>query len=200
MSIRNLTLVMLVLVTGSSTGCGGMKNFLFGRGARCGLANRVGAVGNALNPLAPAPGINQAPGFAQSGGCGTPSGCGLFSRNNAPAYAPPVAYAGPTCNESCVGSGYVDGGYIDGGYINGGHSMGTAGACESCNSYGGHYEGVVSDPYLGNPVNGYSDGYSGGYQGDNFYDRNSYQSRRFDSRGDEIISESPLPPGAQIIN
>lgn len=206
MSIRNLTLVMLVLVTGSATGCGGMRNFLFGRGASCGLCNRIGAAGNALNPLAPAPGM-----AAPTAGCGTPgrSGCGLFNRNRAPAYAPPVAYA-PTCNEGC-GSGYVGGHYGDGGY-----AVGMVGDCESCNtgisygeSYGGYHEGVVTDPYLGSPSYGspvmggeYPVGgtYQGGViQGDNFYDRN-YSSRKVDSQGDVIVSESPLPPGAQLLN
>ncbi|CAN0372031.1 unnamed protein product, partial [Hapterophycus canaliculatus] len=125
MSIRNLTLVMLVLVTGSATGCGGMRNFLFGRGAKCGLCNRIGAVGNALNPLAPAPGM-----AAPAAGYGTPArpGCGLFNRNQAPTYAPPVACA-PTCNDGCVGSGYVDSGYIDGGYVDGGYAVGMASDC-----------------------------------------------------------------------
>lgn len=199
MSIRNLTLVMLVLVTGSATGCGGMRNFLFGRGARCGLANRVGAVGNALNPLVPAPAGNVAP---------ARPGCGLFNRAPAPNYAPPVACA-PTCNDGCIGSGYVNSGYTDGGY-----SVGTAGGCESCNSYGGYHEGVVSDPYLGSPVYGsptygspviggeYPVGgsYQGGViSGDNFYNRN-YSSRKVDAQGDVIVSESPLPPGAQVLN
>lgn len=209
MSVRSLSIVALVIVTGSATGCGGMKNFLFGRGAQCGLCNRIGAVGNAINPLAAAPGVMPA-----NGTCNSPrGGCNLFNRNPAPVYAPPVAYA-PT--ETCSG-----------GCGNGGYSMGMAGDCESCHSYsGGYHEGVVgdsyiNDPYLGSPVMGSeypvesypSGGYQGGsIQGDGFYQRPTqtygnqnfgtqpYGARKFDSRGDEIISESPLPPNAQLIN
>lgn len=191
MSIRTLTLITLAMVTGSSTGCGGMKNFLFGRGAPCGLCNRIGAVGTALNPLAPSPVSAPAP-------CGpAPNrGCGLFNRG--PAVPPPGPYApyasAPTCHDGCVGSGYDQGGY----------AVGTAGRCESCNSYGAYHEGGVVDPYLngtvteGPVVNGQYQG--GPIQGDNFYDRNNYRARKFDSQGDEIISEGSMPTGARYID
>ncbi len=61
MTIRSLTLVALVMVMGSSSGCCGMKNFMFGRGARCGLCSRARAVGSAINPLAAPPAQGQPP-------------------------------------------------------------------------------------------------------------------------------------------
>ncbi|TWT93044.1 hypothetical protein [Neorhodopirellula pilleata] len=194
MSIRTFTIVTLVIVTSSATGCGGMRNFLFGRGAQCGLCNRIGAVGNAINPLAPAPGI--APST-----CGAPPsrGCGLFNRNPAPVYAPPVACSPVPCGDECVGSGYGYGGYVDGGYVSG-----MPGDCQTCAPYGGYESGAVHDPYLSAPVIGNEypvDGYSGGgIPSEGWYQRPTtpYGARKFDSQGDEIISESPLPPGARF--
>jgi hypothetical protein len=217
MTIRNLTLVSLVMVMGGSTGCCGTRNFLFGRGARCGLCSRAGAIGNALNPLAPGPGVAPA-----APGCGLPR-CGLFGRNAAPAYpaptcvaptyAAPMTYAPTQCYDGGCQEGYASQGCVDGGY-----SMGMAGDCGcgsacggTCNDvqYGDAYDsgvmynGGVVDPYLGGGavING---GYpSGGMiQGDGFQPRNyqSNHSGQFDSQGDRIISVDPLPPGARVQN
>jgi len=197
MSIRTFTIVTLVMVMSSATGCGGMRNFLFGRGAGCGLCNRIGAVGNAINPLAPAPGVAPVAGVAPP-----KRGCGLFNRNPAPIYAPPVACApAPNCANECVGSGYGYGGYVDNGY-----ASAMPGDCQSCTSHGGYESGVVHDPYLAAPVMGNEypvDGYSnGGIPSGGWYDRNNapYGARKFDSQGDEIISESPMPAGARVID
>ncbi|WP_236624734.1 hypothetical protein [Rhodopirellula sp. SWK7] len=211
MTIRSFTLVTLVMVMGSATGCGGMRNFFFGRGARCGLCSRIGAVGTAINPLAPPP--NAAP---AAPGCGTPR-CGLFGRNPAPTYAPPVA-AAPMApcqtpyQDVCQG-GYVGNGYVNNGYVDGGYSVGMAGDCgcgSSCGGdcgvtqYGGvQYDGGVVDPYLGSGV--YDGGYNSGViQGDGFQPRthqsNRFDPGQFDSQGDRIISADPLPPGANILN
>lgn len=204
MTIRTLTLLMLVTVTVTSTGCSGMRNFFFGRGANCGLCNRVGAIGRAVNPFAPPP----AP---TAGGCNTGS-CGLFNRGPAvaappmipqqPVYAPApayVPYAAPqasvgTCSTCPAPQAYVGDG------------------CGSEYAVGmpGYYEGAV-DPYLGSGSLGYGetnvpgggypvDAYGGTIQGDSFGPRSSYQSNRVDSQGDVIIHADPLPPGAQLVN
>lgn len=215
MTIRSFTLVTLVMVMGSATGCGGMRNFFFGRGARCGLCSRIGAVGTAINPLAPPP--NAAPVAPAAPGCGTPR-CGLFNRNPAPTYAPPVAQAPqcPTsyapapyqapCQGGCVGSGYASGGYVDSGYSVGmpsdcGCGTSCGGDC-GVSSYGGvQYDGTVVDPYLGGVT--YDGGYSGGVVPDGGWQPRTYQSNRldpgqYDAQGDRIISADPLPPGAVL--
>lgn len=210
MTIRSLTLVALVTVLSSSSGCSGMKNFMFGRGASCGLCNRARAIGTAINPLAAAP--TPAP---AAPGCRLP-GCGLFGRNQTPGYAPPTAYApAPMCAPTYAPSynpsyaegqgGYAAPGYYDGECADPGYSAampgdcgcGTAcgGTCGSANNGGGAYEGGVVDPYLGNG------GYSGGnvMQGDGFQSRN-YGARRFDDQGDRIISQDPMPSGMEYTN
>jgi len=202
-----------------------MRNFLFGRGARCGLCSRVGAVGQAINPFSPAPGTTAG------------RGCGLFNQNPmaaAPAYAPqgvytpvpgyaPAAMAGG-CNvcpsQSFVGGqslggdcGCTNGGYVGGGYVDGGYAAGMAGDCgcgDSCGGhiegsvYGGSYGGVV-DPYLGSGVIGDSTSYGGGYMGETVVPNgviqgDNFQARKVDAQGNVIISEDPLPPGARLLN
>lgn len=202
MTIRSFTLVTLVMVMGSATGCGGMKNFLFGRGARCGLCNR-GAVPAPVNPAAPAQ--------PAAPGCGLLPRCGLFGRKPAPTHTPPVACTPPAgyaplptrpdvCRDGNTGQGYVGSGCVDGGY-----SMGMGGDCGCAPGYGAApSQGGVVDPYLRGGVNngGYPiDGdYSGGViQGDGFQPR-TYQSNRVDEHGDRIISEEPLPPGARVVD
>lgn len=79
-----LTTVTLILL---STGCSGMRDFMFGRGARCGLCNRSNPQPPAAFPYGPPP---AAPPMAAPGCCGC---------NGYPA-------AG---HNSYVGSGYVGG-------------------------------------------------------------------------------------------
>ena len=140
-----LTVATLLTLT---TGCSGMQSFLFGRGARCGLCNRLSTAGQALNPFAPAPGsqptCNQSP-YAQPGYGQAPRGVSP----QAPAYGVPHpgAYAtAPGCN-SCVGSG-------------------THGGDCGCGNVVHGYRGVI-DPY--------SDVYYGddGIPTDGFYPRDS---------------------------
>ncbi len=77
-----------------------------------------------------------------------------------------------------------------------------AGNCEcespcggTCGSLNG---GGFVDPYLGSgAVNG---GYQGEVlQGDRFLPR-SHETRRYDSQGDRIISEEPLPSAIEYLN
>lgn len=63
---RNLSVVAVVLLLSTSSGCSGMRNFLFGRGAQCGLCNRGG--GSPLVP--PAAGAPYGPPPAASADCG----------------------------------------------------------------------------------------------------------------------------------
>ncbi|MEM6364991.1 MAG: hypothetical protein AAF745_11225, partial [Planctomycetota bacterium] len=106
---------------------------------------------------------------------------------------------GPTVAAGDIGCQSCGGGYAVG--------MGIDSGCSSCNQ-GVVYQG--GDPYLqsGTIIGpGYGGASMGGmpymgdsiYQGDNFQPR-SYQSRKVDSQGDTIISEDPLPPGAQLVN
>lgn len=190
MTIRSLTLVTLVMVMGCATGCSGMKNFVFGRGAQCGLGNR-GAIAAPVNPYAPA---------QPAAPCRLIPRCGLFNRNPAPTYTPPFASAPPancapmaTCPDICQ-DGYVGSGCVEGDY-----SVGMGGGCGYGQGFGGvNYQGGVVDPYLGGVNNG---GYPTGgvIQGDRFQPR-TYQSNKVDSYGDRIISEEPLPPGARIVD
>ncbi len=222
MTIRSLTLVALVMVMGSSSGCCGMKNFMFGRGARCGLCNRARAIGTAINPLAAAPA--PAPTAAAAPGCRLP-GCGLFGRNQAPnyapTYAPPTAYApAPACAPNyapnygnCQGGyaapGYAAPNYAHDGCASEGYSSAMPSDCGCGVSCGGNcgssyqggvmYDGSGVDPYLGSgAVNG---GYQGGgsMQGDGFQPRN-YRANRYDEQGDRIISEDPMPSGIEYLN
>ncbi len=212
MTIRSLTLVALVTVLGSSSGCSGMKNFLFGRGASCGLCNRARAIGTAINPLAAAP-APRPMGAPPAPGCRIPR-CGLFGRNQTPTHAPPAACApAPTCAPSYGPSyGGGQGGYAGPSYANGdcvseGYSAAMPGDCGcgtscggNCGAYNGGvmYDRGVVDPYLGSgATNG---GYQGGevIQGDGFQAR-SYGARRFDDQGDQIISEDPMPAGIEYL-
>ncbi len=213
-SVSVRTLLLIATILPAATGCGTTRNFLFGRGARCGLCSRVGAIGQAINPLAPPP----APVAPRPG-------CGLFNKN-APVYVQPAPMPGygpapyaaapcptcppcPTCVPPCGG----DCGYAVG-----------YGDC-------GCHEGVMSDPYLapsyGSPSYGtpsYGGGYDTGeavvpgsatmtpsgnlgvpnYNGSGFLpvpqggDNFGVRSNRIDTDGARIIHEDPLPPGVRL--
>lgn len=190
MVVRTFTFVTLMTIMVTSSGCGGMRNFLFGRGARCGLCSRIGAVGNALNPLAPPP--NAAPN----------SGCGLLNGRaaaptcqSAPVYAPQAGYAPMSveapCNQ-CIGSPVISGyGGDCGCQVDSGYGPTIDPYLQGGVTYGQTYP-VEGGVYSSDVIPGSS--YGGVIQSDNF------QARKYDARGDEIISESPLPPGAQLIN
>ena len=122
MNARIFSVVMAVTLVSLSSGCSGMRNFLFGRGARCGLCQRLSDAGNALNPLAPAPYTPSAgPGWRGEPVCGYEGPtCG---------YEGPVCgYEAPRCG-SCVGSGYLGRRYSWGDQVDSGY-------------------GSVRDPYL----------------------------------------------------
>ena len=204
MNIRLLGLVTTVTLISTASGCCGLKNFMFGRGAKCGLCQRLSS------PLAaPAPAyVPQAP-------------CGV-----AP-YAPAATYAptAPTCSSPVVSAPNVGcnsadcgcNGYAYGGTVT--HGSAYGGQCE-CNAHGGVIsDSYVNDPYMSSgsvvPYDGQiiSDEIVGGsgypstvhpgtsypssaapIQGDQFYPR--VESRKVDTDGNKILWEEPLPPGA----
>ncbi len=165
---RNVSVVAVVLLLSTSSGCSGMKNFLFGRGARCGLCNQAGAP----SPLLPT---------------------GL-----AP-YAPPTASADCGCN------GHVASDVCTGDADCGSYGAAYGPGVEYSNSYGP----AVSDPYGEQIIGGgvmYGQGgvYDQGaaYGQGTVYNQGSVvpgsMSDNFDARGDRIIQQDPMPPGAQL--
>lgn len=121
MNARIFSVVMAVTVISLSTGCSGMRNFMFGRGSRCGLCQRLSAAGDALNPMAPAPyGPAAQPNRGQAP-CPPPQ--------NYPGRGPTCGYESAPCG-NCTGSGYFPGGYRCGGNVTSGY-------------------GSINDPYLG---------------------------------------------------
>jgi len=184
MNIRNVWFSLLLLTTVCSTGCSGMRNFFFGRGARCGLCSRLGTAGQALNPLAPSP-TTRAP-------CGAAPYAPAAPYAAAPAYAP-----APTCGMGGGAPGPMAyGGNACGSGISGGYSVGMPADCgcgsesypSGANYYGGSdyvtpgYETVVPNGVI---------------EGDNFQNR-AYGARRYDSQGDWIVQEEQVPPGVRV--
>lgn len=139
MNARFLTVVSTVMLLASTTGCGSIRNFLFGRGARCGQPI-------ASQPVMPSYGAVAAP------GCNTCSNQAHAGTGECGCYG--SAYGS---TDQYLGSGVVDGGYVNGGqYVDGGYG-----------------------------VNG-------------FGDSGRWQARKYDSQGDVIISEDPMPTNAIV--
>ncbi len=68
MNFRLITMMTAVLVTTAGSGCSGMRNFLFGRGAACGA--------NCATPGYVEPGCGHEIACGTEVGCGTELGCG----------------------------------------------------------------------------------------------------------------------------
>ncbi len=98
MNTRIITVVAALTLLTFSGGCSGMRNFLFGRGARCGLCNR-------LDNQAPAPNYNTAaaqpcapqcpPAPQQNMVVAPQTGCGCNGATYAPSYG--AAHSGNAC-------------------------------------------------------------------------------------------------------
>lgn len=108
MNIRILSVVAVMTLVSLSSGCSGMRNFLFGRGARCGLCNSN--PGGMTGPMF---------GNTMQAPCGTPS-CGQPYVGQQPGggseYYGPAPYSGEgyqcgTCGS--VSSGDCGCGYND---------------------------------------------------------------------------------------
>ena len=152
MNARIVPAVLTATLLGLTTGCSGMRDFMFGRGARCGLCTRLSAAGQALNPLRPFPERQQGPRPCYNGPQPPGGGCGVSPQ------AAPYHGAG--------GGGYGYQGYAEaesycgacGGAVGSGYA---GGSCECGGVVSGY--GSVSDPYLEIP--------SGGVPADNFMPR-----------------------------
>lgn len=186
MNKRISTVIAAVMLLSLSSGCSGMRNFLFGRGASCGLCSRIGSVlptpsfGNTMQ--APTPTCPSAP--CGSAPIASPGGCGCNS------YAGP-GYVGDAYSSACgCGNAYpyasgssdpygglpIDGSisgtpiYPNAGYaapiVPGAPGMGTPG---------------MGTPMIGSGIP--SDGFS---------------QRQVDGQGNRILSVDPLPPGARV--
>jgi hypothetical protein len=138
MNVRFVALIATVAVITTSSGCSGMRNFLFGRGAACGVCP------------------SQGPGYGLPGpelGCGMEPGCG---------YEPTCGHEPPRFGGLRRGCGL-----FGGGICRGSDSCGCgANAHPGVTSGYGAFPGVVNDPYMydgavigsemiGGPYNGY---------------------------------------------
>ncbi|GAA5505176.1 hypothetical protein [Novipirellula caenicola] len=176
MNTRFMSVIAAMTLLVVSSGCGTLRQFWFGRGARCGLCNRAQSIvpGNLSVmpqpapctqtpwvPVAPQPQVPLA--VAPTPGCecntyaGPELGCGSE-----------VAAKCPACNS--VSSGY--GSSLD------------------------QYGNAVNDPYLQGEIVGSSIYDNGTIYGNS----GNIISDDFDARGDRIISRDPLPPGAVPAN
>ena len=190
---RRLRSVATLCVAGtlvfSATGCSGMRNFLFGRGARCGS----GVLGGR--------------------GLGLP---GCLGRLNGPAphVCPPVhpMVGGPIIEGPIVGAPIASP-PIASSLGCGCTNMSAAPAIDPYLAPSTGYP-IGSVPIEGTPIYGdpvYNGGtiYNGVVGGDNFQTRGDIigvpgpigggPSRRVDTDGAVITSESPLPPGANVL-
>ena len=181
MNNRIFPVIAVVTLMALSSGCSGMRNFLFGRGARCGLCNTLSNVTPQFGNTMQAPYGQQtyAPqSAAPSRGCGLTR---LFGRGQ--------ANAAPTCGP--CGEGHV-------------MQYGDCGCGNVCGNScgGGTYGGVVTDPYMSGQVIDGSMPYEGQIVGESTYpgsaapiQSDDFSARKFDSDGNRILWEEPLPPG-----
>ena len=206
MKTRFLTIIATLTVLSVTPGCGVLRQFWFGRGARCGngaltqgplanLRNRVQQQGQVAlpttgtcqqQPVVAAPGTLAGPNCgcapAYAGAvCGHESACGLESACGIESYGGVIN--DPYLNGGIVSGGVVNGGIVDGGIVNGGIVGGEI--------IGGSIApGTVIDggTVIGGPYP----------SGTGWTPR--YQSNRVDTDGAKILSEEPLPHGAVPLN
>jgi len=185
MNTRICSVIAVVTLLALSSGCSGMRNFLFGRGARCGLCSNLSngirnpQFGNTM----------QAP-YAQTGpSCQTPQYQGGID---------PTAGCG--CN-SYVGNEYDGQVYSSGSAYNG---CGCAGEC-GCGNFM-NYSPMVSDPYMSGEIGGTSMPYQDQIISGQGYPNSiapiqpdDFNARKFDSDGNRILWEEPLPQGTNAL-
>ncbi|QDT10479.1 hypothetical protein [Planctomycetes bacterium K23_9] len=222
MNKRILTVVATVTLLCTTSGCSGMRNFLFGRGARCGLCSNLRRPLQRINPLnrqtqvpvapmmqaAPLAGTTCAPGLmatpnsygpqlgcGMEAGCGREMGCGLEAGcgietlpnscncGNASSYGPVIRNYGSASIDPYLAGGQV----IDGGVINGMPIDGQ----------------IIGNPIMGEQVIGSSIYGGQAFDGGSWVPRGDsgiYSANKYDTDGNKIISEEPLPPGAVPAN
>ena len=116
MNTRILTVVSLVSLATMSIGCTSTRNPLFGRGAQCGLCNRLSTAGQALNPFAPAPRIDPGCGHEVAPHAGCPT-CPPGLQAGQPFRGPFAQISEPGCGYElgCGHEGVISGygGYVD---------------------------------------------------------------------------------------
>ncbi|TWU60831.1 hypothetical protein Poly51_11120 [Rubripirellula tenax] len=200
MNSRIATMMTAVTLIVISTGCGATRNFLFGRGAQCGLCTKLGS-------CLPKPQFgNMMPAPCASGLCGS-------APVAAPAYAPAFqAPQGVATAPSCGCQSYAGTSYPSDAY--------SSGTCGCGNAYDS-YAPAVSDPYLssGSVYDGGSIPYEGQVIGEPAYPPSSipmesypsgaypsapvtsegWQARKIDTDGNKILWEEPLPSGAKAL-
>ncbi len=171
MNNRFILVVMTAAVVTTTSGCTPFRNFFFGRGAECGLCNRLSTpLRRQAPPAAAQPTCNQ-PLAAQPRYVPQPSVYGCNPNPCATGYVP----AGQTmraypADPYCCGTGYAAGGIVDGqGYVQ---------------PYSGVWQPAPTD----------AQGYRTNYMG---YPDVGY---RVDEDGNRIVYEDPLPPGARAVN
>ncbi len=222
MNTRICSIIASVTLLIFSSGCGSTRNFLFGRGARCGLCNRASTP--APPPAMQAP-CGQTPYAAPAYGapqCQTPayqgsvvtapaSGCGC--NGNTGNVDGGQAYAGNPCG-SCGDGGQAYAGNSCGGCADYGMTYGGGECGGDCGNVVGGYGPVVTDPYTNGGIVGGSVPYNGvvgeqviggqvypgtsaPIQSDNFDAR--VNSQKFDSDGNRILWEQPLPQGTTAL-
>ena len=174
MKTRIMTVVASVTLLCLTSGCGVMRQFWFGRGARC------GPHAPKYVPVAP-PAPCHAPIRQQPVAAVPQAGCGCETA--APVYAREVG-----CGIESYG-GVINDPYLSGEIVGNGVIMGE---------YPYASGQIVGDGVI---VGEYPAGSSlpGTVMPDNFgpaqIDSQGYRSNKFDTDGARIISEEPLPPG-----
>lgn len=189
MNTRILAVMTAVTLLSLSSGCC-MKNFVFGRGARCGLCNKMSSViprpqfGNTM----------QAP-------------CGQTPYVSTPAYGP-AAPQGVVTAPSCGCNNYAGNTYLPETY-----SGGTCHSCRETYEQGCGMEGyssIVTDPYMssgpvieGSSVPYSQPGYPQAYPDASYpvapVPSDNFNARKFDSDGNRILWEEPLPSGSRAL-
>ncbi len=172
MNKRILMVVATATLLTTSTGCTPFKNFFFGRGAKCGLCNRMSAPFKRNEPVVAPPPCSTAP-------CG-PAPCGPAPCNptpysqSAPYHQPAYAQPAPSCG--CYPNPCGD----------------------QCSvGYGSDpYATVIGNGVSGNwePRPTVVPEYQSNYGS---YEDSGY---KIDRDGARIIHEDPLPPGAMAPN
>ncbi len=139
MEKRIVTVVMIAAFVSTSSGCAPFRNFFFGRGAQCGLCDRVKAPFQRILPRSvapPAAGCQQ-PTYVQPRHAPAPCAPTNPCATGTP-YGPPTAgAAGTGCNDPYIGNGVYGAPVVEGQPIYGGDWQQRYNA----NYYGGYSPG-----------------------------------------------------------
>ncbi len=163
MKIQTVALVAALTIVTTATGCSGMRNFLFGRGASCGICPTQGPACQqtpAWTPPTPELGCGFEPGCGMEPGCGHEGsfghnhrglrGCGLLGGGLC------NGSSGCNCGSSFSGSHGAHSGNFSDPYAFGGSPVGSEFVVDPYNGYpqtiypgstsGGEWQGRTSEP------------------------------------------------------